>query len=141
MKWLLVAVVPIAFAAGFVLGRKTAPPPPAEVALPASQIAAPSIAPPTVPAVAVVDPANDNADVLAQEAQDAFVHRQYKLSIQLTTRALGRNPKDMQAVRILGAARCKVRDRDGALKAYRMADPQFRTYIRFVCHTEGIELP
>jgi pSer/pThr/pTyr-binding forkhead associated (FHA) protein len=85
------------------------------------------------------DPAE--ADALAQQAQDAYVKGQYGLTIELCNKALKINKRQPLAVRIMGAAYCKLRNKDGAVRAFGQAEPQFRGFIKFVCHTEGVELP
>jgi pSer/pThr/pTyr-binding forkhead associated (FHA) protein/tetratricopeptide (TPR) repeat protein len=87
-------------------------------------------------------PAGDaDADALAQQGLEAYVKGQYALSIELCNKALRINKRQPLALRILGAVYCKLKNRDGALKAYNQAEPQFRNFIRMVCHSEGVELP
>jgi pSer/pThr/pTyr-binding forkhead associated (FHA) protein/tetratricopeptide (TPR) repeat protein len=82
-----------------------------------------------------------DADALAQQGLEAYVKGQYALSIDLCNKALRINKRQPLALRILGAVHCKLKNREGALKAYNQAEPQFRNFIRMVCHSEGVELP
>jgi pSer/pThr/pTyr-binding forkhead associated (FHA) protein/tetratricopeptide (TPR) repeat protein len=81
------------------------------------------------------------ADALAQQGLEAYVKGQYALSIELCNKALRINKRQPLALRILGAVHCKLKNREQALKAYNQAEPQFRNFIRMVCHSEGVELP
>lgn len=148
MKWFLLALVPVAFIAGIVVGRRSvsqpvadATPPPA--AKPASLPVVEPLKPPPaqIEAETANESGNDEADRLAQQGLEAYVKGQYALSIELCNRALRANNRQPLALRILGAVNCKLRNREGALKAYNQAEPQFRNFIRMVCHSEGVELP
>ena len=143
MKWVLLALVPVAFVAGIIVGRKTVSPPEPVAKLapppPSLPVVEPAVAPP--PAMVQAEEESTDADAYAQQGLEAYVKGQYALSIELCNKAIRINAHQPLALRILGAVNCKLRNRDGALKAYNQAQPQFRNFIRMVCHSEGVELP
>src|SRR5262249_55611241 len=57
------------------------------------------------------------ADALAAQGQEAYVNGKYGLAIDLCTRARKLNQHHGLATRVMGAAFCKLRQKDGALKA------------------------
>jgi hypothetical protein len=141
MKWLLLVLVPAAFVGGIIVGRKTVSPPAPVAELKPPPPSLPVVEPvATVPATMVQADSHSDADALAQMGLEAYVKGQYQLSIRMCGRALAIDERQPLALRVLGAVRCKMHDRDGALSAYKRMEPQFRNFVRMVCHSQGVEL-
>jgi hypothetical protein len=145
MKWVLLAAVPVVFVVGIVVGRQTVSPPATAVELKSVPPSLPVVEPvaaaaPTLAAVQPEQKSND-ADALAQQGLEAYVKGQYALSVKLCNQSLAVNERQPLALRILGAVDCKLKNREGAKAVMDKAPPQFRNFIRMVCHSEGIDIP
>jgi hypothetical protein len=132
----VLVLVPAAFVGGIMVGRKTVSQKAPEVATPVP--AAQPVAPP--PAMIAAAKGDLDTDQLASQALEEYVKGNPYRAIELATRALTLNERQPLAARILAASRCKVRDRDGAQKAIASVEPEFRKFVKSVCHDEGIEL-
>lgn len=82
---------------------------------------------------------NVEAENLLQEAQDAYVHGQYASAIEIAKRASKWQPT--RAWRIIGTASCFLKDRGGALQAWNKLGPQERSFLKYVCARNSINVP
>src|SRR5215831_14470651 len=108
MKWLLLVLVPAAFAGGIIVGRKTVSQKAPEVATPVPAAA------PVAPPPAMIERNAQDADALAQLALEAYVKGQYRVSVTRCREALKIDAEHPLAWRILGGVQCKLKNRDGA---------------------------
>lgn len=102
----------------------------------------------SVPAAKVKEkPASDEAsstpspaaEKLLQDAQDAYVHGQYANAIETARKAAKSEP--LKAWRIIGAASCFLKDRNGAMSAWNKLGPQERSFLKYVCSRNAITVP
>ncbi len=78
------------------------------------------------------------AEEQLQRAQDAYVHGDYKLAIELATKQVDGNPG--RAWRVIGASQCFLKDKANAVAASAHLDGPGKNFIKYVCHRSGIEL-
>lgn len=79
------------------------------------------------------------AEKLLQDAQDAYVHGQYANAIETARKAAKSEP--LKAWRIIGAASCFLKDRNGAMAAWNKLGPQERSFLKYVCSRNAITVP
>ena len=91
----------------------------------------PRTTPPTQP--------NPAAEKMLQDAQDAYVHGQYANAIETAKKAAKSEP--LKAWRIIGAASCFLKDRNGAMQAWNKLGPQERSFLKYVCSRNAITVP
>ncbi len=94
--------------------------------------AAAAQAPPAAPAAA---PEVENQLVAAQ---DAYVHGQYRLAIDLASKTIDSDPP--RAWRVIGASNCFLKDKQGAAKAYSQLDDHGKSFLKYVCSRSGVKL-
>jgi pSer/pThr/pTyr-binding forkhead associated (FHA) protein len=82
---------------------------------------------------------NPAAEKLLQDAQDAYVHGQYANAIETARKAAKSEP--LKAWRIIGAASCFLKDRNGAMAAWNKLGPQERSFLKYVCSRNAISVP
>ncbi len=82
---------------------------------------------------------NPAAEKMLQDAQDAYVHGQYANAIETAKRASKSEP--LKAWRIIGAASCFLKDRNGAMQAWNKLGPQERSFLKYVCSRNAITVP
>ncbi|HEX9103143.1 MAG TPA: FHA domain-containing protein [Polyangia bacterium] len=82
---------------------------------------------------------NPAAEKLLQDAQDAYVHGQYANAIETAKKAAKSEP--LKAWRIIGAASCFLKDRNGAMSAWNKLGPQERSFLKYVCSRNAITVP
>jgi pSer/pThr/pTyr-binding forkhead associated (FHA) protein len=82
---------------------------------------------------------NPQADKLLQDAQDAYVHGQYANAIETAKKAARSQPA--KAWRIIGAASCFLKDRNGAMQAWNKLGAQERSFLKYVCSRNAITVP
>jgi pSer/pThr/pTyr-binding forkhead associated (FHA) protein len=82
---------------------------------------------------------NPAAEKLLQDAQDAYVHGQYANAIETAKKASKSEP--LKAWRIIGAASCFLKDRNGAMQAWNKLGPQERSFLKYVCSRNAITVP
>jgi pSer/pThr/pTyr-binding forkhead associated (FHA) protein len=82
---------------------------------------------------------NPAAEKLLQDAQDAYVHGQYANAIETAKKASKSEP--LKAWRIIGAASCFLKDRNGAMSAWNKLGPQERSFLKYVCSRNAITVP
>jgi len=82
---------------------------------------------------------NPQAEKLLQDAQDAYVHGQYANAIETAKKAAKSEP--LKAWRIIGAASCFLKDRNGAMSAWNKLGPQERSFLKYVCSRNAITVP
>jgi hypothetical protein len=82
---------------------------------------------------------NPAAEKLLQDAQDAYVHGQYANAIETAKKAAKSEP--LKAWRIIGAASCFLKDRNGAMQAWNKLGPQERSFLKYVCSRNAITVP
>ena len=82
---------------------------------------------------------NPAAEKLLQDAQDAYVHGQYANAIETAKKAAKSEP--LKAWRIIGAASCFLKDRNGAMAAWNKLGPQERSFLKYVCSRNAISVP
>lgn len=82
---------------------------------------------------------NPAAEKLLQDAQDAYVHGQYANAIETARKAAKSEP--LKAWRIIGAASCFLKDRNGAMAAWNKLGPQERSFLKYVCSRNAITVP
>jgi ABC transport system ATP-binding/permease protein len=82
---------------------------------------------------------NPAAEKLLQDAQDAYVHGQYANAIDTAKKAAKSEP--LKAWRIIGAASCFLKDRNGAMSAWNKLGPQERSFLKYVCSRNAITVP
>ncbi|HEX6836087.1 MAG TPA: FHA domain-containing protein [Polyangia bacterium] len=82
---------------------------------------------------------NPAAEKLLQDAQDAYVHGQYANAIETARKAAKSEP--LKAWRIIGAASCFLKDRNGAMSAWNKLGPQERSFLKYVCSRNAITVP
>jgi hypothetical protein len=85
-------------------------------------------------------PANDDSDALAQQGLDAYVKGQYELSLKLTEQARKQRPDHPLAVRMAGAANCKLHRVEDARRVIAVTPEKFRNFILMVCQSDGADL-
>jgi len=84
--------------------------------------------------------ADESCESAIERSQDSFVAGRYHEAI-----ALLRNCREgaiaPKSYRLIGAASCFLRDREGALDAYERLDLHGRRFLRYVCARHQIALP
>src|SRR5262249_48653249 len=93
-------------------------------------------APDATPSTTDVTQANDYAD----KCQRAFVRADYNQALELCSKASKLTPHNDDAIRVLGATYCRLKNAEGATRAYLAADQKYRLAIRQLCQSEGVEL-
>ncbi len=88
------------------------------------------------PAPAAADTAT--AEEQLQRAQDAYVHGQYRLAIDLATKTVGSNPS--RAWRVIGASECFLKNQASAAQASAHLDDQGKAFLKYVCSRSGVKL-
>ncbi len=79
------------------------------------------------------------AEKALQEAQDAYVHGQYAMAIDLAKKAMKSQPA--KAWRLIGASYCFLKDRAGAVSAFGKLDAQGKQFLKYVCSRNTITVP
>jgi ABC transport system ATP-binding/permease protein len=82
---------------------------------------------------------NPAADKLLSDAQDAYVHGQYATAIETAKKAARSQP--YKAWRIIGAASCFLKDRNGAMQAWNKLGATERNFLKYVCSRNAITVP
>jgi hypothetical protein len=73
------------------------------------------------------------------EAQKAYVEGRFDDAVKLANDARDENPA--KAWRIVGAAKCFLKDGAGAAEACQHVDANARKFIEYVCRRQGVKLP
>jgi pSer/pThr/pTyr-binding forkhead associated (FHA) protein len=128
-------------------GAAPRPPTKPSTASPAKHGETHPVAATTAPALKVKDHVDDGggdannpqADKLLQDAQDAYVHGQYASAIETAKKASRAQPS--KAWRIIGAASCFLKDRNGAMQAWNKLGAQERSFLKYVCSRNAITVP
>jgi hypothetical protein len=74
-----------------------------------------------------------------EAAREAFLKGEYQKAIQLAQPLTASNP--YPAWKLIGAARCFLKDKPGAQEAWGKLDQEGRTFLRYVCARNAISLP
>jgi hypothetical protein len=82
---------------------------------------------------------SERDEKLQQDAMDAYVHGQYREAIGLASAAVEHNPQ--RAWRVIGASQCFLKNRDGAMRAYRHLEAQSRAFLKYVCNRNAVTIP
>lgn len=98
-------------------------------------------------AAVVESTANQNTEAAAnkikqmiQQATDAYVAGNHKRAIDLSGQALRLSPKNKEAIQILGASACFLKNKESAQWAFDSLAPQARNLLKRICLSHGIEL-
>jgi ABC transport system ATP-binding/permease protein len=94
------------------------------------------------PKAPIVDPtvAKAQAAQLVQQAQNAYGAGQHALASKLAKQALRSDPTNLQAISVLGASSCYLKNESEARAAYNRLPSSSRNLLRQVCHSVGINL-
>lgn len=98
-------------------------------------------APAVVVAQAAPAPAQHDDAPSLQAAQDAYVAGNFDEAIDLARKAMQAGAEPKKGFRIVGASNCFLKNAAGAHEAYDQLDPKGRTFIRYVCRNNEVELP
>jgi hypothetical protein len=74
-----------------------------------------------------------------EPARDAFIKGKFQQAIQLAEPHVKDEPD--QAWRLIGGSSCFLKDKADAMKAWNNLDAKGRSFLKYVCSRNGIELP
>ena len=81
------------------------------------------------------------ADPLLRRAQAAYADGEHKLAVALARRVLAVQPDHLQALSIVGASSCYVKDAAEAQRVAALLPVGSRNLLRQVCRSSGIAIP
>ncbi|HZS35850.1 MAG TPA: hypothetical protein VFF06_03440 [Polyangia bacterium] len=90
------------------------------------------------PAEAPVERSAAGDEKSLQDAQDAYVHGEYKKAIDLARSGIDHAPG--RAWRVIGASHCFLKDTSEAREAWSHLDAQGKQFLKYVCSRSGVGL-
>ncbi|HEX2570863.1 MAG TPA: FHA domain-containing protein [Polyangia bacterium] len=77
---------------------------------------------------------------LLEEAQSDYTHANYESAVEKARKA-NKGGNNTNAWRIIGASSCFLKDRKGAAVAWNHLDQTSRSFLKYVCNRNAIEIP
>jgi pSer/pThr/pTyr-binding forkhead associated (FHA) protein len=81
-----------------------------------------------------------DTEKLLEEAQSDYTHGNYESAVEKAKKA-AKGGNNTNAWRIIGASSCFLKDRKQALVAWNRLDQTSRTFLKYVCNRNAIEIP